>query len=62
MTLDVLDPAKEPYLTNVEVACRTCNTAKGDMDAAAFGEWLKGWERWQSRPEPTFIQTELFGE
>lgn len=58
MTLDVLDPAKPPYLTNVEVACRTCNTAKGDMDAAQFGEWLKGWERWKSRPVDEDIRFE----
>jgi len=62
MTLDILDPAKEPYLTNVEVACRTCNTAKGDRDAADFGEWLKGWERWSERPADRFIQADIFGD
>jgi Pyruvate/2-oxoacid:ferredoxin oxidoreductase delta subunit len=66
LTIDIRDPAQEPFLdTNAVPCCRTCNSEKGDMTSEQWGTvlmcWRK-WEEWHSR-QPEFRimqQTDLF--
>lgn len=53
LTLDIIDPEKEPYYTtNVKVVCHTCNMAKQRTPPDKWAQYLlyhKDWERRQAR-------------
>lgn len=56
ITLDIIDPEREPYFaTNVRTCCRTCNTKKGHMTPEAWALDLIMWQRrlkyLKSKPE-----------
>jgi hypothetical protein len=44
ITIDIIDPAREPWLrTNVQPCCRTCNTAKSNMAPERWERRLRFW-------------------
>jgi hypothetical protein len=48
ITLDVIDPTKEPYYhTNVQWCCRTCNQEKSTLAPEIWARRLIEWRRWQ---------------
>ena len=50
VSLDIIDPRDPPYYSaNVRWVCKTCNSAKGDMTLAQFGEHLANWKKWERR-------------
>lgn len=50
ITLDIIDPKKLPYYrTNVRWICRTCNSAKSDVDPDEDGRRLEAWSRWERK-------------
>ena len=55
ITLDIINPAEPPYMTNVQVCCQTCNSSKGKRGATDFGFHLimvkKRAEFLQNKPE-----------
>jgi hypothetical protein len=52
VSLDIVDPRTPPYYTtNVRWVCKTCNSAKGEMTLAQFGEHLANWAKWERRQQ-----------
>lgn len=52
VSLDIIDPRKQPYYrTNVRWICRTCNSAKSDLDPDIDGRRLQEWVRWERQQE-----------
>lgn len=50
VSLDIIDPKKLPYYrTNVRWICRTCNSAKSDIDPDEDGRRLEAWAKWEKR-------------
>jgi hypothetical protein len=48
MTLDIMDPTREPfYMNNVQIQCRTCNTAKGDRPPDQWAIVKIAWSEWE---------------
>jgi hypothetical protein len=61
MTLDVIDPAKEPfYSNNVQIQCRTCNTAKGDTPPEMWALKQIAWKKWE-RNQMLIAKDEWYG-
>jgi hypothetical protein len=50
VTMDIIDPRKEPYLgTNAQPCCNTCNTRKGNKTPEEWAVILRCWRRHDRR-------------
>lgn len=50
VTMDIIDPRKEPYLeTNVQPCCATCNRRKGDSTPEDWAVQLRCWRKHDRR-------------
>jgi hypothetical protein len=48
VTMDIIDPAKEPYLeTNTQPCCGTCNTSKSNSSPELWARKLRFWREWE---------------
>ena len=48
LTFDVIDPQRPPnYSANVRICCRTCNSAKKQMNPEAWAVRIKTWEEYR---------------
>src|SRR5262245_6436335 len=51
LTLDIVDPTKEPYyVVNTRWCCKTCNTSKARSDPATWAAKLAAWNEWRKTP------------
>jgi len=57
ITMDIIDPAREPFLeTNTTACCQTCNSSKRDMPPDMWARKLRFWREWEANqlrmPQP----------
>jgi hypothetical protein len=58
VTMDILDPQKEPFLeTNTQPCCQTCNREKSNTSPELWARKLRCWADWERgrltrKPEP----------
>lgn len=49
ITMDIIDPAREPFLeTNTIPCCQTCNSSKRDLPPDMWARKLKFWREWEA--------------
>jgi hypothetical protein len=50
VTMDVIDPKKQPFLTtNVQPCCQSCNRGKSNTDPEVWARKLRAWAQWKER-------------
>jgi hypothetical protein len=62
LTIDIVDPSREPYWCsgNVRLICNTCNQEKRDMDPIDYAIYRAEWERFETEPIPNDPQIDMF--
>jgi hypothetical protein len=60
VTMDIIDPQKQPFLaTNVQPCCQTCNREKSNTDPELWARKLQAWAEWEDhrkRSAPRAVQ------
>jgi len=62
VTMDIIDPSKQPYLeTNVQPCCQTCNREKSNTPPELWARKLRAWAVWKEHQETRAPEPQQLG-